>query len=75
MTFQTVGATGGVKDGSFQAAVAQQLNRQFRSGDLHSPAFLYLLGNIVFYNGETEQYYKQFYEPYREYPAPISRGS
>ena len=71
MTFQTVGATGGVKNSSFQSAVAQQLSSQFRPGDSHNPAFLYLLGNIVFYNGETDHYYEQFYEPYANYAAPI----
>src|SRR5260370_14100695 len=35
------------------------------------PAFLYVLGNIVFFNGETTFYYPQFYEPYKRYPAPI----
>jgi hypothetical protein len=71
LTFQTVGATGGVRDGSFQAAVAEQLKNQFKPGDTRNPAFLYLLGNIVFNNGETSQYYSQFYAPYRFYPAPI----
>ena len=71
LTFQTVGATGGARDGSFQRAVAEQLGNQFKAGKAHNPAFLYLLGNIVFYNGETSQYYAQFYDPYRSYPAPI----
>jgi acid phosphatase type 7 len=71
LTFQTVGATGGVRDSSFQYAVAEQLKDQFKSGDAHNPAFLYLLGNIVFYNGEIKDYHSQFYAPYRLYPAPI----
>jgi hypothetical protein len=35
------------------------------------PAFLYLLGDVVYDFGEPQYYYDQFYEPYRDYPAPI----
>jgi hypothetical protein len=30
-----------------------------------------LLGDIVYSFGEAQYYYDQFYEPYRDYPAPI----
>ena len=35
------------------------------------PAFLYLLGDLIYDFGEAQYYYDQFYEPYRNYPAPI----
>ena len=35
------------------------------------PQFALLLGDIVYNFGETEYYYDQFYEPYRNYPAPV----
>ena len=35
------------------------------------PAFLYHLGDVVYNFGESKYYYDQFYEPYRNYPAPI----
>ena len=35
------------------------------------PSFLYHLGDVVYYFGEATYYYDQFYEPYRDYPAPI----
>ena len=35
------------------------------------PVFLYLLGDVVYDFGESQYYYDQFYEPYRNYPAPI----
>ncbi len=35
------------------------------------PQFLYLLGDVVYDFGEAQYYYDQFYEPYRNYPAPI----
>jgi Calcineurin-like phosphoesterase len=35
------------------------------------PVFLYLLGDLIYDFGEAQYYYDQFYEPYRNYPAPI----
>jgi hypothetical protein len=35
------------------------------------PRFLYLMGDIVYDFGEPQYYYDQFYDPYRNYPAPI----
>src|SRR5216684_2283481 len=34
-------------------------------------AFLYHLGDVVYNFGESQYYYDQFYEPFRNYPAPI----
>src|SRR5258707_1493080 len=34
-------------------------------------AFLYHLGDVVYNFGEAQYYYDQFYEPFRNYPAPI----
>jgi len=35
------------------------------------PAFFYHLGDVVYYYGEDNGYYSQFYEPYQQYPLPI----
>jgi hypothetical protein len=35
------------------------------------PQFGFLLGDIVYSFGEAQYYYDQFYDPYRNYPAPI----
>jgi hypothetical protein len=35
------------------------------------PQFHFLLGDVVYSFGEVQYYYDQFYEPYRNYPAPI----
>ncbi len=35
------------------------------------PTFFYHLGDVVYNFGESRYYYDQFYEPYRNYPAPI----
>ncbi|MFX7870449.1 metallophosphoesterase family protein, partial [Acinetobacter baumannii] len=37
----------------------------------NQPAFLFHLGDIVYNFGEAQYYYDQFYEPFRNYPAPI----
>jgi Calcineurin-like phosphoesterase len=35
------------------------------------PSFLFHLGDVVYDFGESQYYYDQFYEPFRNYPAPI----
>jgi hypothetical protein len=70
LTFHLVGDVGGVKRPEIQLAVAGAMARDAHGP--HDPArFLYLLGDVVYYNGEAQQYYPQFYEPYADYPAPI----
>jgi Icc-related predicted phosphoesterase len=69
LTFQSVGDTGGINYPFAQQAVAQSLE-----GDMQlspAPAFLYHLGDVVYFAGEKNHYYPQFYEPYAEYHAPI----
>jgi Icc-related predicted phosphoesterase len=66
MTFHVMGDTGGVAQPAPQQIVAQKLD-----ADVTQPAFLYLLGDCIYYNGELSQYAQQFYEPYAHYPAPI----
>lgn len=34
-------------------------------------AFLFHVGDLVYFYGEEPYYYSQFYEPFRAYPAPI----
>ena len=35
------------------------------------PAFLFHVGDVVYFYGEENYYYSQFYEPFKAYPAPI----
>jgi hypothetical protein len=35
------------------------------------PSFFFHLGDVIYSFGEAQYYYDQFYEPYRDYPAPI----
>lgn len=36
-----------------------------------APAFFYHLGDVIYYNGQSDLYHDQFYEPYKFYPPPI----
>jgi hypothetical protein len=35
------------------------------------PAFCYHVGDVVYFYGEQNYYYSQFYDPFHAYPAPI----
>ena len=38
---------------------------------IQPPSFLYITGDCVYFNGEISEYFKQFYQPYEFYLAPI----
>jgi Icc-related predicted phosphoesterase len=67
ITFHTVGDTGGIHSPEFQFAVADAMAADLKSG----AAFWYHLGDIVYYFGQEQYYFEQFYDPYRNYNAPI----
>lgn len=65
--FHTVGDTGGIHDPEFQFAVADAMANDVRSG----VSFWYHLGDVVYYFGQEQYYFEQFYDPYRNYNGPI----
>jgi len=72
--FHSAGDTGASSAGSYpnEISVADQMTSDCRIADqANRPAFFYHLGDIVYNFGESMYYYDQFYEPYRDYPAPI----
>ncbi len=72
IVFHSVGDTGSVKGPGTQSLVADKMVSDFTEADpANVPSFLYHLGDLVYYFGEGEYYYDQFYEPYRMYQAPI----
>lgn len=72
LVFHVAGDTGGVRSPQDQQQVAERMETDFDAPDVAArPAFFYHLGDVVYYYGEASQYYAQFYEPYRLYPAPI----
>jgi len=73
IVFHSVGDTGGIKNPSPQLAVADAMcadlvNKTYATG---LPAFFYHLGDVVYYFGQEQYYPEQFYDPYRNYNAPI----
>ena len=73
LTFHLNGDMGGIKHGLDQELVASGMEQDFTAGANASdnPAFLYIVGDCVYYNGEVADYYAQFYQPYEHYPGPI----
>ncbi len=72
MVFHLVGDTGGVKNPQPQINVAQRMVADFDAADTAArPSFFYHMGDVVYFYGEDQEYFPQFYEPYMHYPAPI----
>src|SRR5579862_458339 len=67
ITFHSVGDTGGIHNPQFQFAVADAMTADLASG----AALFYHLGDVVYYFGQEQYYFEQFYDPYRDYNAPI----
>jgi predicted phosphodiesterase len=67
--FHVVGDTGGVKYPIPQQIVEMAMESDLQGSD--RPAYFYHLGDVVYYFGQTSEYYPQFYEPYAKYQAPI----
>jgi hypothetical protein len=72
IVFHAAGDIGATKGPMSEEAVAGKMGADFREAEPSSvPAFAFLLGDIVYSFGESQYYYDQFYEPFRDYPAPI----
>jgi len=72
MVFHMVGDTGGIKSPFPEQNVARAMEIDFQAGDIAArPSFFYHLGDVVYFFGETVEYYPQFYEPYAGYPTAI----
>jgi predicted phosphodiesterase len=72
IVFHAVGDTGNTRSTGPQNEVADKMMSDYGDADPKNvPAFFYHLGDVVYSFGEAEYYYDQFYEPYRDYPAPI----
>jgi hypothetical protein len=72
IVFHCVGDTGSVSGPTTQSLVADKMGSDFdEANPADVPSFFFHLGDVVYYFGEATYYYDQFYEPYRDYPAPI----
>jgi hypothetical protein len=72
LVFHATGDCGSTRGPATQNQVTDKMLGDFEeSSGAEVPQFNLLLGDIVYSFGETQYYYDQFYEPYRDYPAPI----
>ncbi len=74
IVFHATGDSGASSLGKLghELSVADHLTNDFHtSTGADRPAFLFHLGDIVYNFGESQYYYDQFYEPFRNYAAPI----
>jgi hypothetical protein len=72
IVFHAVGDTGGINGTEIQDVLAAQMEDQISTaGAADAPAFLFHLGDVIYYNGMVADYKPQFYDPYQYYSAPI----
>ena len=72
LVFHCVGDVGGVNGTATQESIAQAMEEQLTGADDSSrPAFLYIVGDVVYYNGQQRLYKTEFYEPYQYYRALV----
>jgi len=75
VVFHAVGDTGGVNGDDVEKAIANAMDKQISEGQDNNgkvaPLFLYHLGDVVYFNGQSYLYDSQFYEPFQYYHAPI----
>ncbi len=73
ISFHSVGDTGAAKSSgpATEATVADMMAADVLEGRANAPAFFFHLGDVIYYFGESQYYYDQFYEPYRAYDRPI----
>ena len=72
LVFHAVGDTGSTRGPHNQSLVADKMTADFdEEAPENVPQFFFHLGDVIYNFGEAQYYYDQFYEPYRDYPAPI----
>lgn len=72
IVFHSLGDTGNVQGPADQNRVVDKMVSDYDETDPRAvPSFCYHLGDVVYSFGESIYYYDQFYDAYRDYPAPI----
>jgi hypothetical protein len=71
IVFHAAGDTGSTRGPESQNLVSDKMINDFTDEEKEQPLFFFHLGDVVYSFGEAQYYYDQFYEPYRDYPAPI----
>jgi len=72
IVFHATGDCGSTRGPQTQNVVTDKMVSDFNETvPKEVPQFCLLLGDVVYSFGEAQYYYDQFYEPYRDYHAPI----
>jgi hypothetical protein len=72
LVFHFVGDVGGVNGTATQDSIAEAMENQLKAGAAKDrPRFLYIVGDVVYFNGQQKLYKTEFYEPYQYYRALI----
>lgn len=72
IVFHATGDCGSVTGPQTQNQVSDKMVSDFNeTAAMEIPQFFLMLGDVIYSFGEAKYYYDQFYEPYRNYPAPI----
>jgi len=72
LVFHCVGDVGGVHGTATQEAIASAMEGQLTSAsEKDKPRFFYIVGDVVYFNGQQRLYKTEFYEPYQYYRTLI----
>lgn len=71
IAFDIIGDSGAANERALNAYELKVCDLITNYAASNPPAFLYHVGDVVYFYGEENYYYSQFYEPFKAYPAPI----
>ncbi|HEY4341486.1 MAG TPA: DUF2278 family protein [Steroidobacteraceae bacterium] len=71
LAFDIIGDSGAPSQSKLAGYESKVADLLTRDAALSPPAFMYHVGDVVYFYGERAYYYSQFYDPFRSYPAPI----
>ncbi|GGA41119.1 DUF2278 family protein [Dyella nitratireducens] len=71
IAFDVIGDSGAVNQTNFDRYEQKVSDLLANDAKASQPAFMFHVGDVVYYYGERAYYYGQFYDPFRAYPAPI----
>lgn len=72
LVFHCVGDIGGINGTATEEAIAEAMENQIKTAPADStPRFHYVLGDVIYFNGQQSLYKQEFYEPYQYYPTLI----
>lgn len=71
IAFDIIGDSGAPNENKLKGYETKVADLLAKDAAVSPPAFMFHVGDVVYYYGERAYYYGQFYDPFRAYPAPI----